>query len=210
MTAGTRLQSDPIGKAATVAANPAEIGNRPSPFAPSTPNHEDIIMKKTIQLIGIATVIAAMTTVTQAQTSTSGDKRGGTNRGSTDTSQSSPYNGECVPDVSGNSGQSGTGQKSGKNKNKDKDKGERGASGSAGSSSGGCPPGTVRAGSSRSGQGSGTPGASSPETGAGTSGSGSRSGTSTTPDGSSRDSHRNSSGGNTGSGSSGSKSGTNR
>lgn len=50
-------------------------------------------MKNAIQHIAIATVIAAMATVTQAQTSTSGDKRGGTSRGSTDTSQSSPYKG---------------------------------------------------------------------------------------------------------------------
>lgn len=148
-------------------------------------------MKNTIQRIGLAALIATVATLAQAQTSTSGQSRSGT--------QTSPYVGECVPDVSG-SGQSSTGQKAGKGK---------GSSGSSGTTSDTCPPGMTRSTTPSSGQGGVSPGASSPEMGSGSEGTGSRSGTSTNRDGSTRDNSRSPQGGSTG-GSSGSKSGTNR
>lgn len=72
-------------------------------------------MKSTIQQTCLATLLAAVATLSHAQTSTAADGRS-TTRGST-TSPSVRYDSECVPDVS-SGGQPGTGQKAGKHKDK--------------------------------------------------------------------------------------------
>ena len=164
-------------------------------------HREELVMKPTIQQTCLATLLAAVATLSHAQTSTTADGRS-TTRGST-TSPSAPYDSECVPDVS-SGGQPGTGQKAGKHK----DKAEKGSSGSMHSGSQACRPGTTRVPCGS--QGGVSPGASSPDAGAGSMGSGTRSTPSPTPDSSSKDSSRSNSGSGSGAGAPGTKSAPSR
>jgi hypothetical protein len=84
-------------------------------------------MTKTIQQIGIAALLAAMATLAQAQSQSTGT---GESRG---TGQGSSYGTECPPDASG-SRQPGAAQKS------RKQKGDKGAAAGAGTSPVECPP----------------------------------------------------------------------